>query len=60
MRIKDIKNKKIKEKALQYAKENFKGIKTETEERLLDKELNVAFTWYNTKEGHDFWEKLNG
>lgn len=54
MKIKDIKNPRIRAKALEYAREDFEHENKSTK-RILELDIGNAFCWASTEEGEDFW-----
>ena len=58
MKIKEITDLAIRELAVLRFREDFKPNHLPYSE-IVDKELNAAFIWNNTSEGHKFWSRVN-
>ena len=56
MKIRDIKDNELKAKAIRYAVERDN---VSWREDFLDCDLDVAFTWYKTEEGGNFWAEVD-
>lgn len=58
MKIKEIKSKEVRERAIEYTISSFSGIVPMTEDKAMDKEILYGFKWVKTPEPF-FWAELD-